>query len=393
MSINVTRLISINGSALYFAGVNRRKMASNEDGDLIDLGNDVCVSRVTVDDATSEEQEHLLDVCPPKLEQKLSLTRQQERVLNSIDNGDILVTLGHDQVVPIRKRIDVVSSDTIKRVRDITRNLEPVIHRTCSGINEETQQDTVDHATISSCERTREASTLRHEDETYETREINNAFDFLTEHDDNEDQVETSYSDRARNENIDPHRMISPASLLIGGEEARVNYPFESSSRISNEEANGRSDVEETKAVTLSEYDAQPDDSVYESPPNSNKFREDNSPKDRSVSIDSESRTRVVLKRRGEEDVAFERGSKRRSFQEFHRKSWTEGANLNSAFTDGLPGIDRSTSLKEYRCGPSISNCKASSFLTRYNCFRYIFILFSHKEFMHEKILLKYLKI
>ncbi|XP_018358189.1 PREDICTED: transcription initiation factor TFIID subunit 1-like [Trachymyrmex cornetzi] len=340
-------------------------MASNEDGDLIDLGNDVCVSRVTVDDATPEEQEHLLDVCPPKLEQKLSLTRQQERVLNSTDNGDILVTLGHDQVVPIRKRIDVVSSDTIKRVRDITRNLEPVIHRTCSGINEETQQDTVDHATKSSCERTREASTLRHEDETYETREINNAFDFLTEHDDNEDQVETSCSDRARNENIDPHRMISPVSLLIGGEEDRVNYPFESSSRISNEEANGRSDVEETKAVTPSEYDAQPDDSVYESPPNSNKFREDNSPKDRSVSIDSESRTRVVLKRRGEENVAFKRGSKRRSFQELHHKSWTEGANLNPAFTNGLPGIDRSTSLKEYRCGPSISNCGTSSFLTR----------------------------
>ncbi|XP_011057894.1 PREDICTED: uncharacterized protein LOC105148089 [Acromyrmex echinatior] len=314
-------------------------MASNEDGDLIDLGNDVCVSRVTVDDATPEEQEHLLDVCPPKLEQKLSLTKQQERVLNSTDNGDILVTLGHDQVVPIRKRIDVVSSDTIKR-------------------------DTVDYATISSCERTRETSTLRHEDETYETREINNAFDFLTEHDDNEDQVETSCSDRARNENIDPHCMISPVSLLIGGEEDRVNYPFESS-RISNEEANGRSDVEETKAVTPSEYDAQPDDSVYESPPNSNKFLEDNSPKDRIVSIDSESRTRIVLKRRGEENVAFERGSKRRSFQEFHRKSWTEGANLNSAFTDGLPGIDRSTSLKEYRCRPLISNCATSSFLTR----------------------------
>jgi len=366
-------------------------MASNEDGDLIDLGNDVCVSRITVDDATPEEQEHLLDVCPPKLEQKLSLTKQQEQVLNSTDNGDILVTLGHDQVVPIRKRIDVVSSDTIKRVRDITRNLEPVIHRTCSGINEETQQDTVDYATISSCERTRETSTLRHEDETYETREINNAFDFLTEHDDNEDQVETSCSDRARNENIDSHCMISPVSLLIGGEEDRVNYPFESS-RISNEEANGRSDVEETKAVTPSEYDAQPDDSVHESPPNSNKFREDNSPKDRIVSIDSESRMRVVLKRRGEENVALERGSKRRSFQEFHRKSWTEGANLNSAFTDGLPGIDRSTSLKEYRCGPSISNC-GTSFLTRYDCCRYIFILLSRKEFMYEKILLKYLKI
>jgi len=156
-------------------------MASNED-DLIDLGNDACVPRVTVNDATPDEQEHLLDVCPPKLEQKLSLTKQQERVLNSIDKGDILVTLGHDQVIPICKRIDVVSSDTIKRVRDITKNLEPVIRKTCSGINEEMQPDTVDHATS---ERTGEASTVRHEDETYETREINDAFDFLTEHDDN----------------------------------------------------------------------------------------------------------------------------------------------------------------------------------------------------------------
>ncbi|XP_077255716.1 sodium-dependent transporter bedraggled isoform X1 [Temnothorax americanus] len=350
-------------------GVNRRKMASNEDGDLIDLGNDACVPRVTVDDATPDEQEHLLDVCPPKLEQKLSLTRQQERVLNSIDKGDILVTLGHDQVVPIRKRIDVVSSDTIKRVRDITRHLEPVIRKTCSDVNEEAQQDTVDHATISSCERTRGASTARREDETYETREINDAFDFLAEHDDNEDQAETRCG-RARNENVDPNRTTSSVRLSIGGKEDRVSYPFESSSRTSNEEANGRSDAEETKgAVTPSEYDVQPDDDpVYKSLPSSNKFREDGSPKDRSVSIESEPRARVVLKRRGREDDAFERGSKRRSFQESHRKSWTEGTSLNSShFTDGLSGIDRSTSLKEYRCVPSISNVDrgAASFLTR----------------------------
>lgn len=346
-------------------------MASNEDGDLIDLGNDACVPRVTVNDATPDEQEHLLDVCPPKLEQKLSLTRQQERVLNSLDKGDILVTLGHDQVVPIRKRIDVVSSDTIKRVRDITRNLEPVIRRTCAGINEETQQqDTVDHATVPSYERAREASTkARHEDETYETREINDAFDFLAEHDDNDDQAETGCSGCARNENVDPNRTISPASLLIGGEEDRVNYPVELSSvRIANKEASGRSDAEETNgAVTPREYDVQPDDSVCEATPNSSRFREHNSPKGRSVSVDSESRARVVLKRRGQEDVAFERGSKRRSFQKSHRKSWTEGTSLNPAFTDGLPGIDRSTSFKEHRCGSSISNGDrgAPSFLTR----------------------------
>lgn len=352
-------------------------MATNED-DLIDLGNDACVPRVTVDDATPDEQEHLLDVCPPKLEQKLSLTRQQERVLNSLDKGDILVTLGHDQVVPIRKRIDVVSSDTIKRVRDITRNLEPVIRRTCSDINEESQQDTVDHATISNCERTGRASAARHEDETYETREINDAFDFLAEHDDNEEQAETSCG-RTRNENVDPNRAISTVRLSIGREEDRVSYLFESPSRTSSEETNCRNDAKETKAVTASGYDVQMDDSVYESLPN--KFREGSlSSTDKSVSTDSESRARIVLKRRGQKDVAFERGSKRHSFQEPHRKSWTEGTSLNSSsFTDG-PGIDRSTSLKEYRCVPSISNVDrgASSFLIRYDCFHYyIFMLFS----------------
>lgn len=349
---------------------------ASEDGDLIDLGNDACVPRVTVDDATPDEQEHLLDVCPPKLEQKLSLTKQQERVLNSIDKGDILVTLGHDQVVPIRKRIDVVSSDTIKRVRDITKNLEPVMHKTCSDINEEAQQDTVDHATISDCEKTRGASTARHEDETYETREINDAFDFLAEHDDNEDQAEPSCG-RGRNENVDPNRTLSSVRLLTEREEDRVSYPFESSSRISNEEANGRSD-ETRGAVTPNERDVRPEDSVYESLPNSSKFHEDSSPKDRSVSIDSESRTRVILKRRGQEDVAFKRGSKKHSSQESHRKSWTEGT---SPFTDGFPAIDRSTSLKEYRCVPSISNVdrEASNFLTRYDCF--IFMLFLREEF------------
>lgn len=355
-------------------------MATNEDGDLIDLGNDACVPRVTVDDATSDEQEHLLDVCPPKLEQKLSLTRQQERVLNSLDKGDILVTLGHDQVVPIRKRIDVVSSDTIKRVRDITRNLEPVIRRTCSDINEETHQDTVDHATISNCERTRRASTARHEDETYETREINDAFDFLAEHDDIEEQAETSCG-RARNENVEPNRTISPVRLSIGRDEDRVSYLFQSSSKTSNEETNCRSDVKEMKAVTPSGYEAQMDDPVYESLPNSNKFREDSSSTDKS--IDSESRARIVLKRRGQKDVAFERGNKRRSFQESHRKSWTEGTSLNSSsFTDGLPGIDRSTSLREYRCVPSISNVDrgASSFFTRYHCFRYYISAFLTQE-------------
>lgn len=337
-------------------------MASNEDGDLIDLGNDACVPRVPVDDATAEEQEHLLDVCPPKLEQKLFLTRRQELVLDSIDKGDILVTLGHDQVVPIRKRIDVVSSDTIKRIRDITKNLEPVIHRTCSGINEETQQDTVDHSTILDYEKTKR-SMAKHEDETYEAREINNAFDFLAEHDDNEDRAETS-SGRLKNENINANRSLSSMRLLTEKEDT-VNYPFESSSRTSSEETTGGSDTDERMDVVMpNEYDVQLDNPAFESSPNSRKSHEDDPAENRSVSVDLEPHTRIVLKRRGQEDIAFECGSKKRFFREPHRKSWTEGTRLNAAFTDGLPSIDRSTSLEEYHYAPNMDR-GLSSFLTR----------------------------
>ncbi|GAB1864573.1 hypothetical protein CAJAP_05652 [Camponotus japonicus] len=335
-------------------------MASNEDGDLIDLGNDACVPRVAVDDATAEEQEHLLDVCPPKLEQKLFLTKQQEQVLDSTDKGDILVTLGHDQVVPIRKRIDVVSSDTIKRIRDITKNLEPVIRRTC--INEEIQQDTVDYATLD--EKTKR-STAKHEDETYEAQEINNAFDFLSEHDDNEDRAEAS-SGRPKNENVNVNRSLSSMRLLTEKEDT-VNYPFESSSRTSSEETTEGSDTEERIDVVMpNEYDVQLDNPAFESSPDSKKCRENDAVEDRSVFVDLEPHTRTVLKRRGQEDVAFERGSKKRFFREPHRKSWTEGTRLNAAFTDELPGIDRSTSLEEYYCVPSTSDVDRglSSFLT-----------------------------
>ncbi|XP_044591608.1 sodium-dependent transporter bedraggled [Cotesia glomerata] len=97
-----------------------------EEEDLIDLDGRACVSVVPVPETVTSE-EHLLDVCPPQLEQKLSLTREHKLIRQHCDNGDVLVTLGHDQVVPVRKRIDVVSSETIKRIRVITKNLEPVI--------------------------------------------------------------------------------------------------------------------------------------------------------------------------------------------------------------------------------------------------------------------------
>ncbi|CAL1688573.1 unnamed protein product [Lasius platythorax] len=346
--------------------VNRRKMASNEDGDLIDLGNDACVPRVAVDDATPEEQEHLLDVCPPKLEQKLFLTRRQEQVLESTDKGDILVTLGHDQVVPIRKRIDVVSSDTIKRIRDITKNLEPVIRRTCTGIiNEETQLDTVDHATTLDRERTKRGTARHVEDETYETREINNAFDFLAEHDDNNEEHRAGASSaRPRNENVDANRSLSSMRLLTEKEDT-VSYPFESSFRTSSGETTGGSDADvRMDVVTPTEYDVQLDNPAYESSPNS---RKDEPVEDRYVDC-AEPRARIVLKRRGREDVAFVRGSKKRFFREPHRKSWTEGTRLNDPLADGLPGIDRSTSLdRQYRCASSTVDVDRglSSFLAR----------------------------
>lgn len=346
-------------------------MTSNEDGDLIDLGNDACVPRVPVHDPTPEEQEHLLDVCPPKLEQKLSLTKRQERVLDSADKGDILVTLGHDQVMPIRKRIDVVSSDTIKRVRDITRNLEPVIRRTRSGVNEGMRQrDTVDHPTAvdaTDYERSGD-TTARHKDETYEAREINNAFNFLAEHDDSEDQAETSFG-RPRHELVDSSRSISSMRPLIE-EEDTGNYPFEPSSGTPNGEA-ASGVTGERRDVMPNERNVQLDNPAFESSPNARNRRE-KSPAtgDRSVPVDVEPRTRAVFKRRGQEDVVSKRESKKRSFRDSHRKSWTEGTCLNLTVTDDrLPGIDRSASLEEYRCVPSTADADRDvcSFLTRYD--------------------------
>lgn len=197
------------------------KMSSEvgvDDVDLIDLESGVaasCVPRVNVPDATPEEQEHLLDVCPPKLEQKLSLTRRshdQPRNDNQRDAaGNVLVTLGHDQVVPVRKRIDVVSSDTIKRVRDITKNLEPVISiHTSSEILQADGEDNVDFGA---------AKKTEDDEASYETREINDAFNFLSELDDNEEQYELSVTN-------DYEKILdSPKSSSSSKE--NVSYPLE----------------------------------------------------------------------------------------------------------------------------------------------------------------------
>lgn len=361
-------------------------MASNDDDDLIDLGNDACVPRVTVDDPTPEEQEHLLDVCPPKLEQTLSLSRRQEHVSDTMDSkGDVLVTLGHDQVVPVRKRIDVVSSDTIKRIRDITRNLEPVIRRTRSAVNvEQTRRgrgdEEADRAAIMNGSL---RCSSKHEDETsYEAQEINNAFNFLAEHEDSstadEHEAETSF-ELSRNDNADCNRSVSSVHRLIEEADAidgLIDVPS-SSSEETTRQRDG-SDVGEARRDRDTRKDAprnrctQLDNPAFESSPDhSRQF----SPA--GGSIDPEPRTTaVLLKRRSPEDVA-QRECKRRSLQESHRKSSTAEPSLNSsALTDGLPGIDRSTSLEEsHHCTPSTSDVGRgiSSFLTRYDYFEQCF--------------------
>ncbi|KZC11012.1 Sodium- and chloride-dependent GABA transporter 1 [Dufourea novaeangliae] len=315
-------------------------MTSNEDGDLIDLGNEVCVPRAPVSESLPDEQEHLLDVCPPKLEETLSLTRKQEQVQSVNDTSDVLVTLGHDQVVPIRKRIDVVSSDTIKRVRDITRNLEPVIRKTCSDINEE-HQDTVDHGIASNHEDGCRSSE-RHEDETFEAQEINNAFNFLTEHEDIEDQFETAYD---RPDPLEDPQLISTSPK----NEDLINYRYDSSRMLrwkGPDSCFPREDTEDS------------DNLAFELSSNVNKLCDNTSRKIRCSSIDREleagSNTAVIEKRC--EDETFGRTIERASFQRVHRKSWTEGTSFIIDPKGTFPRFDRSISLGEYNSESSTSD-------------------------------------
>ncbi|XP_034944625.1 uncharacterized protein bdg [Chelonus insularis] len=191
-----------------------------EDEDLIDLDGRACVSTIVVPEINSEEQEHLLDVCPPKLEQKLSLTREHKLIREHCDNGDVLVTLGHDQVVPVRKRIDVVSSETIKRIRDITKNLEPVITASQHSDNVESaikcNRNRVDGS------RTPQEYFQSSDDLTFEAQAIR-AFDFLSELDDiDDDNLEEKIDDREVNkESQDLNESITSEKPLI------VSYPLE----------------------------------------------------------------------------------------------------------------------------------------------------------------------
>ncbi|XP_015432852.1 PREDICTED: uncharacterized protein LOC107188962 [Dufourea novaeangliae] len=348
----ITTIIQIELNFLVSGG-NQRKMTSNEDGDLIDLGNEVCVPRAPVSESLPDEQEHLLDVCPPKLEETLSLTRKQEQVQSVNDTSDVLVTLGHDQVVPIRKRIDVVSSDTIKRVRDITRNLEPVIRKTCSDINEE-HQDTVDHGIASNHEDGCRSSE-RHEDETFEAQEINNAFNFLTEHEDIEDQFETAYD---RPDPLEDPQLISTSPK----NEDLINYRYDSSRMLrwkGPDSCFPREDTEDS------------DNLAFELSSNVNKLCDNTSRKIRCSSIDREleagSNTAVIEKRC--EDETFGRTIERASFQRVHRKSWTEGTSFIIDPKGTFPRFDRSISLGEYNSESSTSDAahRQSGYISRFS--------------------------
>lgn len=304
---------------------------ASEDCDLIDLGNDVCVPRVSLTDPTPEEQEHLLDVCPPKLEQKLSLTVKQEQVQNDSDNGDVLVTLGHDQVVPIRKRIDVVSSDTIKRIRDITRNLEPVIRRTCSGIIQDNHRDIVDHAGSEII-----GSSSFSEEETFEAQEINSAFDFLAEHEDNEDHSESNQDDVAGS-----NRSISSSAII----------PLI--------ERNESSSLEKRRRRNSDGYD---EDIELDNPAFESSIYEVSS-SSRTIAnscyvdfVDLEIRDKC--KRRIQDESVFLRDTKRRSFQSLaHRKSWAEGTKGHGSKDSAR--VNRSFSLEE-----SNQSCEPVAFIT-----------------------------
>ncbi|XP_066586434.1 sodium-dependent transporter bedraggled isoform X2 [Prorops nasuta] len=316
-------------------------MATKEDGDLIDLANEICVPRVSLTDVTSEEQEHLLDVCPPKLEQKLSLTRRQENSLSNNENGNVLVTLGHDQVVPIRKRIDVVSSDTIKRVRDITRKLEPVIRRpgrsnrifrTQSVPNSQLPQvlDVVDSP---STLEERDNDDGESKEGNFAAKEINNAFNFLNKLDgDEEDEYN---NDGGSTEGDFAAREISNAFNFL----TELDGDEEDGCR--NVSTSGRPLIDCAEVRELTGYDMEVDNPAFEASPVSSKEQNFQSLRDSG---------RTSVKRRSRDEV-FLREPKRRSFQTNDRKSWTEGTNSNFV----LERFSRSLSL-DYNCQPCISH-------------------------------------
>ncbi|XP_063990631.1 sodium-dependent transporter bedraggled isoform X2 [Diachasmimorpha longicaudata] len=311
----------------FVVNLNRKMANVPDDEDLIDLEGGVNVSRASIHDATADEQEHLLDVCPPKLEQKLSLTREHKLVREYCDNGDILVTLGHDQVVPTRKRIDVVSSETIKRVRDITKNLEPVMNSDSGGL----EGDQLDSPN----------SFLPGEeaDDAMVEAQVISAFDFLAELDDNEEDIEGGTKEVNDEE--------------FGSERRRLNpYPLEPTCFIKNpngsfhdvDVCNKELDCSEERPVVEDrglDFSTEFDNLGYDVSPPSKKPRFDFSGTDRPKSVNFG----------GDEE------SGRRKIQRMERKSWSAGGREED---DCL--FERSNSWRDnYSCQPSTSGIASSS--------------------------------
>ncbi|XP_078049050.1 sodium-dependent transporter bedraggled [Augochlora pura] len=359
-------------------------MASSEDGDLIDLGNqDVCVPRVPFTE-TLPEQEHLLDVCPPKLEETLSLTKKQEQMQNVNDSSDVLVTLGHDKVVPIRKRIDVVSSDTIKRVRDITRNLEPVIRKTRSETNKE-HHDTVDHgsanlgnlknddspisdrttdrvsdkASDEACDKTSEG----HEDETFEAQEINNAFDFLAEH---EDELDPEYD---RCDTLEDPPLLTGHSTQSGPENEDLLSCHRASSATFNRKPPDKYFLRDNFHIAEKNkptFELSSDDAALKSISCADSVDREFELK---LELELETSGGVAIVKKRYENGSFGRTVGRSCFQRAHRKSWTERGSPKNGSKDAFLRFDRSTSLRDYNSEPSASKTvrRQSSFVSRFS--------------------------
>ncbi|XP_076379577.1 sodium-dependent transporter bedraggled isoform X2 [Megalopta genalis] len=371
--------------------VARWKMASSEDGDLIDLGNeDLCVPRVPFTE-TLPEQEHLLDVCPPKLEETLSLTRKQEQMQNVNDSSDVLVTLGHDQVMPIRKRIDVVSSDTIKRVRDITRNLEPVIRKTRPETNKE-PHDTVDHGNATtrnlknddcpSSDRATgrttdnasdKASRGHQEDETFEAQEISNAFDFLAEHEDVElDQLDELDPEYDRCDTLEDPPLLTGLSARSGPEnEDLLSCHRASSSTTFNRKPPDKYFLRDNFHVAEKSkptFELSSGDAALKSASCADSVdREFELKLELELGLETGGGVAIVKKRY--QNGSFGRTVGRSCFQRAHRKSWTESGSPKNDSKDAFLRFERSSSLRDCSSEPSSSKAarRQSSFVSRFS--------------------------
>lgn len=325
-------------------------MASNndivDDENLIDLDGGVCVSRLFLQDNCPDEHEHLLDVCPPKLEQKLSLTKEQKHYHENFnddntdnDDDDVLVTLGHDQVVPNLKRIDVVSSETIKRVKNITKNLEPFIGniKLNNYIDNDNAIDKIDG--IFNDDNDKDDGDDNDIRETSNVEQAISAFNFLADLDDNIDNDDTTVQDSIDNKKLNNNDNDTNTIL---------SYPLEPKCFINNlsdkykdiDKSNSALDTCDYEPVIgTNNYTNEHDNFGFElSPPNK---------KQKTIDYHNFNIDDKLLR------ISFNKKSKKQN-NIFDRKSWSEGATCH---TDNyIDEIERSNSFDDdYQCQPSTS--------------------------------------